>query len=34
MNATQPRWGFAVASGILGWVLDAYFFFILIFFEI
>lgn len=27
----QPRWGFAVASGILGWVLDAYFFFILIF---
>jgi SHS family lactate transporter-like MFS transporter len=31
MNATQPRWGFAVASGILGWVLDAYFFFILIF---
>jgi SHS family lactate transporter-like MFS transporter len=26
-----PRWQFAVASGILGWVLDAYFFFILIF---
>jgi MFS transporter, SHS family, lactate transporter len=31
MNAPQPRWGFAVASGILGWILDAYFFFILIF---
>jgi MFS transporter, SHS family, lactate transporter len=28
---TQPRWQFAVASGILGWILDAYFFFILIF---
>ena len=26
-----PRWQFAVASGILGWILDAYFFFILIF---
>jgi SHS family lactate transporter-like MFS transporter len=25
------RWQFAVASGILGWILDAYFFFILIF---
>jgi len=25
------RWQFAVASGILGWVLDAYYFFILIF---
>ncbi|MGB7265117.1 MAG: MFS transporter [Terracidiphilus sp.] len=25
------RWEFAVASGILGWVLDAYYFFILIF---
>ncbi|MGO4209766.1 MFS transporter [Terriglobus sp. 2YAB30_2] len=25
------RWGFAVASGILGWVLDAYDFFILVF---
>lgn len=25
------RWRFAVASGILGWILDAYFFFILIF---
>src|SRR5271166_4900651 len=24
-------WQFAVASGILGWILDAYFFFILIF---
>ena len=31
MNAPQPRWGFAVASGILGWILDAYFFFVLIF---
>jgi SHS family lactate transporter-like MFS transporter len=30
-NASAPRWGFAVASGILGWVLDAYYFFILIF---
>lgn len=27
----QPRWGFAVSSGILGWVLDAFTFFILIF---
>ena len=27
----RPRWQFATASGILGWILDAYFFFILIF---
>ena len=27
----QPRWGFAVCSGVLGWVLDAFTFFILIF---
>jgi SHS family lactate transporter-like MFS transporter len=27
----QPRWGLAVCSGILGWVLDAFTFFILIF---
>lgn len=27
----QPRWGFAVSSGILGWVLDAFTFFVLIF---
>jgi len=27
----QPRWGFAVSSGILGWFLDAFTFFILIF---
>jgi SHS family lactate transporter-like MFS transporter len=27
----QPRWGFAVSSGILGWILDAFTFFILIF---
>jgi len=26
-----PRWGFAVSSGILGWILDAFTFFILIF---
>ncbi|HUA93550.1 MAG TPA: MFS transporter [Terracidiphilus sp.] len=29
--ATQRGWQFAVSSGILGWVLDAYYFFILIF---
>lgn len=29
--APAPRWQFAVVSGILGWVLDAYYFFILIF---
>ncbi len=27
----QTRWQFAVASGILGWILDAYYFFVLIF---
>ncbi len=27
----QPGWGFAVSSGILGWVLDAFDFFVLIF---
>lgn len=27
----QPGWQFAVLSGILGWILDAYYFFILIF---
>ena len=27
----QPGWGFAVSSGILGWILDAFTFFILIF---
>jgi SHS family lactate transporter-like MFS transporter len=34
MDKPQPlpsRWGFAVCSGILGWVLDAFTFFILIF---
>ena len=30
-NEAAPRWRFAVASGILGWILDAYYFFILIF---
>lgn len=30
-HAPETRWQFAVASGILGWVLDAYYFFILIF---
>jgi len=28
---SRQRWGFAVSSGILGWILDAYYFFILIF---
>ena len=27
----QPGWGFAVSSGILGWVLDAFDFFVLVF---
>jgi SHS family lactate transporter-like MFS transporter len=31
MAQPAPRWQFAVTSGILGWVLDAYYFFILIF---
>src|SRR5271163_1540771 len=26
-----PRWGFAVTSGILGWILDAFDFFVLVF---
>ena len=30
-SPVDPRWQFAVASGILGWILDAYYFFILIF---
>lgn len=30
-RSLQPRWSFAVSSGILGWVLDAFTFFILIF---
>ncbi len=28
---SSPRWGFAAAAGILGWVLDAFYFFVLIF---
>jgi len=28
---TQPGWQFAVSAGILGWILDAYYFFVLIF---
>jgi SHS family lactate transporter-like MFS transporter len=27
----SPRWGFAVSSGILGWILDAFDFFVLVF---
>jgi SHS family lactate transporter-like MFS transporter len=27
----SPRWGFAVCSGILGWILDAFDFFVLVF---
>jgi SHS family lactate transporter-like MFS transporter len=30
-DPTSPRWGFAVSSGILGWILDAFDFFVLIF---
>ena len=30
-GSLQSRWGFAVSSGILGWILDAFTFFILIF---
>ena len=30
-SALPSRWGFAVASGILGWVLDAFSFFVLVF---
>jgi MFS transporter, SHS family, lactate transporter len=31
VEAVSPRWGFAVASGILGWILDAFDFFVLVF---
>ena len=30
-EAVAPRWGFAVSSGILGWILDAFDFFVLVF---
>jgi SHS family lactate transporter-like MFS transporter len=30
-TAVSPRWGFAVSSGILGWILDAFDFFVLVF---
>jgi SHS family lactate transporter-like MFS transporter len=30
-EAVSPRWGFAVSSGILGWILDAFDFFVLVF---
>jgi MFS transporter, SHS family, lactate transporter len=30
-NVPAPRWGFAVSSGILGWILDAFDFFVLVF---
>ncbi len=30
-SSMQARWQFAVASGIAGWILDAYYFFVLIF---
>jgi SHS family lactate transporter-like MFS transporter len=30
-GSMQPRWGFAVSSGIIGWILDAYDFFVLVF---
>ena len=30
-NAAERRWGFSVSCGILGWVLDAYDFFVLVF---
>ena len=30
-EVTSPRWTFAVSSGILGWVLDAFDFFVLVF---
>jgi SHS family lactate transporter-like MFS transporter len=29
--SVQPGWQFAVSSGIMGWILDAYYFFVLIF---
>ena len=31
VETTAPRWGFAVSSGILGWILDAFDFFVLVF---
>jgi MFS transporter, SHS family, lactate transporter len=30
-EVVSPRWGFAVSSGILGWILDAFDFFVLVF---
>jgi SHS family lactate transporter-like MFS transporter len=30
-SPVSPRWGFAVSSGILGWILDAFDFFVLVF---
>ena len=30
-ETVSPRWGFAVCSGILGWILDAFDFFVLVF---
>jgi SHS family lactate transporter-like MFS transporter len=30
-EGVSPRWGFAVSSGILGWILDAFDFFVLVF---
>jgi len=30
-ESVSPRWGFAVSSGILGWILDAFDFFVLVF---
>ena len=30
-EAVSPRWVFAVSSGILGWILDAFDFFVLVF---
>jgi SHS family lactate transporter-like MFS transporter len=30
-NQVSPRWGFAVSAGILGWILDAFDFFVLVF---
>src|ERR1700744_3730021 len=30
-DIVSPRWGFAVSSGILGWILDAFDFFVLVF---
>ena len=30
-HVVSPRWGFAVSSGILGWILDAFDFFVLVF---